>query len=93
VGALQRRHGRKLPLLSTPGWCSALPMYGSACQLALRLCMVMVYMLFDVQCSLCCVCAPITCRVSQRGNSMLPSRTWCCRSWRYSWHTSTTART
>ncbi len=92
VGALQGRHGRRLPLSNTPGWCSAPPVYGSACQPALRLCMVMVCMLFNAQCSLCCLCAPITCRASQRGNSMLPSRTWCCGSWRCSWHTSIAAR-
>ncbi len=38
------------------------------------------------------VCSPITCRASQRGNSMLPSGTWCCGSCRCSWHTSTAAR-
>ncbi len=92
VGALQGQHGRRFPLSSTPGWCSALPVYGSACQPALRLCMVMVCMLFDAQCSLCCVCAPITCRASQHSNSMLPSKTWCCGSWHCSWHTSTAAR-
>ncbi len=92
VGALQGGHGRRLPVLSTPSWCSALPVYGSACQSALRLCMVMVYMLFGAQCSLCYVCVPIMCRASQRGNSMLPSGTWCCGSWRCSWHTSTAAR-
>ncbi len=92
VGALQGGHGRKLLVSSTPGWCSTLPVYGSACQPALRLCMVMVCMLFDAQCSLCCVCVPITCRASKHGNSMLPSGTWCCGSWRCSWHTSTTTR-
>jgi hypothetical protein len=30
----------------------------------LRFCMVMVCMLFDAQCSLCCVYAPITCKAS-----------------------------
>jgi hypothetical protein len=72
-------------LCRTSGWCSALPVYGSACQPALRLCMVMVCMLCSAQCSLCHVCALITCRASQRNNSMLPSRTWCCGSWRCIW--------
>jgi hypothetical protein len=78
VGALQGGHGRKLPVLSTPGWCSTLPVNGSACQPALWLCMVMVCMLCGAQCSLCRVCAPITCRASQRDNSMLPSGIWYC---------------
>jgi len=39
VVALQGRHGRRLPLSSTPGWCSALPqvwLYMSACLAALH---------------------------------------------------------
>jgi hypothetical protein len=52
VGALQGGHGRKLPVSNTPGWCLALPMYGSACQPALRVCM-----LCGAQCSLCRVCS------------------------------------
>jgi hypothetical protein len=59
----------------------------------LRFCMFMVCMLCGAQCSLCRVCAPITCRTSERGNSMLPSETWCCGSWRYTWHTSIAAMT
>jgi hypothetical protein len=58
----------------------------------LRLCMVMVCMLFGTQCSLCCVCASITCRASQCSNSMLPFGTWCYGSWRCSRHTSTAAK-
>ncbi len=92
LGALQRGHGRRLPVSSTPGWCSALLVYGSACQPALQLCMVMVCMLCGAQCSLCRVCASVTCRSSHRGNPMLPSGTWCCGSWRCNWHTSTAAR-
>ncbi len=65
VGVLQGRHGRRLPVSSTLGWCSALPVYGFACQPALWFCMVMVCMLCDTQCSLCRVCALITCRASQ----------------------------
>jgi hypothetical protein len=58
----------------------------------LQLCMVMVCMLCGAQCSLCRVCASVTCRSSHRGNPMLPSGTWCCGSWRCNWHTSTAAR-
>ncbi len=92
MGALQGGHGKRLPVSSTLGWCLALPVYGSTCQPALRLCMVMVCMLCGAQCSLCRVCVFITCRASQRGNSMLPSGTWCYGSWRCTWHTSTVGR-
>ncbi len=92
VGAFQGGHGKRLPVSSTLSWCSALPVYGFACQAALRLYMVMVCMLCGAQCSLYRVCAPITCRANHSGNSMLPSGTWCCGSWRCTWHTSTTAK-
>jgi hypothetical protein len=77
------KHAR-LVLSSTRVWLCMSP--------ALRLCMVMVCMFCGAQCSLCHVCAPITCRASQRDNSMLPSGTWCYGSWRCTWHTPIVAR-